>query len=150
MLENELPLALKRDCLKNNIPFPDLVVQSDDIDLGVCTSKDFSQKYPALSKQNGRYTPGCYLWIDEGILELPMLYLYAGKAALIKNRLLQHWCGSGVFHSRSSWLDSYWDYVDTHIGYGIPLVYVWLTEERASLESRIIQAFAPMFNTRKE
>lgn len=87
----------------------------------------------------GQYLAGCYLFFDDGSRHRPVSFLYAGKAARVKNRIGAHLRGDG-------WLQEYWKRTWEDQFNGLLWVFVWLDGARSGFEAELIAKLKPVFN----
>ncbi|MGZ8843298.1 MAG: DUF433 domain-containing protein [Pyrinomonadaceae bacterium] len=91
-----------------------------------------------------QYLSGCYAWIQLGENSADVCeVMYVGKAARLRNRL-----GAHFLHAK--FLDLWWEEMNKLNRSYIPFVAVWLTKNRAALESELLKRLTPRFNRRRE
>jgi hypothetical protein len=133
---NEYSTEVESILINNGIPLPDHAFDADIED----KMSEISECRP------GQYISGCYLFLDDGFTDTNVSFLYAGKAARLKNRIRTH-----IRHAK--WFDEYWHTVfdaDPQTMNGAPVVYVWLTDDRAVFEAKLIRSLRPIYNRRYE
>lgn len=121
------------------IQAPDCIFPAELLDPSI--RKELNKPHPLKQTKETNYTlPGCYAWIGEGkdrLIEVK----YIGKALKLKSRLMQHYTGH-----RSRFLNVWLRDEETFM----PFIAVWFSEERASLESKLIKVLKPKYNRRNE
>lgn len=85
--------------------------------------------------------PGVYLWLDH----LGRV-LYIGKSRRLWNRISGHWNGRDGTSFVRRWRR---DCEDAGLR-ADPIVLVWKTDSRASMEAELIERFRPLYARRRE
>ena len=131
-------------------------------ELDPCTRREMNLEPPlktrriqrpsgSISKRPYRYIlPGCYAFYSDGTYKTPKraeredepFVLYVGKAINLQARIQKHFTGRSYFLTKH--LNDLWE---NDIPFE-PMVAVWYTppDERASLESKLIEILKPKYN----
>jgi excinuclease UvrABC nuclease subunit len=130
---------------KHGAPPPDVIFDACLLD--PTYSADVGESVPLHeTASNNQCLSGCYAWIEVGNNdEAPeiMEVMYVGKAARLRNRLINHF-------KNSKFLEK-WGEQRLHDGQSfIPFIACWFTDERSKLEVELIRTLSPKYNKQKE
>jgi len=127
------------------LPNPDWCFDAEMLDHSIRKEKEWDcpLKYSQLDT-----LPGVYLFVGYSDKDESPISLYAGKAVQLWNRMQSHWQMRN--HSRV-WLADFFSDLESGLDMSpIINVCVWRSDNRAALESEVLQKLRPKYCIRHE
>lgn len=127
-----------------NVIIPDCILSPDIFEPEL--RKNYGLNIPDVFNISKSVKPGCYAWIDFGVLNGLISVLYIGRALHLWNRLVNHY-NLPANDFMSKWYDSLFG--DESSGSGVIDCCVWFSEDRHKLELDLIKNLQPIYNVQR-